>query len=203
MFKQIQLNADDEDGSVSLKPLCPTRWICRGASLESVDTNYENILDTLEEIKENGGNSEGAKAAPGLIILMEKFATVFGLQMCQTFFMPIEELARELQSKDITASTVNRVKDGLIRFLHDLRRDEHFKKLFENAVNKAKELNIEGPSLPRQRKRRNIHSYFGNSNQDSAHGWSSPEEYFRAEYREVIDLLTASLNIKRGSNKNL
>ena len=76
--------------------------------------NYSVLLETLEEIRDNGGTSEGAKAAPGLLVLMDKFTTVFGLKMCLLLFSPVEDMACHLQSKQLNASTVRTIKNSLL-----------------------------------------------------------------------------------------
>ena len=39
-----------EEGGVSLKPLCPTRWTARTAAIDVILTDYDLLLETLEEV---------------------------------------------------------------------------------------------------------------------------------------------------------
>ena len=197
VFKNFQLQCSyskEVPGNISsIKPLCPTRWTCRTESLASVLHNYNVILETLEEIRNNGGNSEGAKTAPGLIVLMEKFSTVFGLKMCFILFSVTEEMASKLQSKQIHAGTVRTIRDGLLRYLNDLRTDEHFNKLFNDAKLMCETLDIEMPTLPRRRKTaKKINDYL-RTTADTDHVWDSPEQYYKQQFYQVIDIMIVQI----------
>ena len=84
-----------------LRPLCPTRWTCRTASLQSVLSSYPAILDTLEKFSASGG--EPARRAGGVLATMERFATVIGLHVSLAVFAVAEDLSRALQSATATA----------------------------------------------------------------------------------------------------
>ena len=45
-----------------LPPLCPTRWTVRGRALDSVLSNYELVIESLDELSDEPG-STGAEAA--------------------------------------------------------------------------------------------------------------------------------------------
>ena len=86
--------------SAKLRPLCPTRWTCRSASLRSVLSSYGAILDTMEECSASGG--EPARRAGGVLATMERFATVIGLHVSLAVFSVAENLSRALQTATAT-----------------------------------------------------------------------------------------------------
>ena len=200
IFKDIQTATAVEKGDAAplkgLRPLCPTRWTCRTQSLDGVAENYNELMETLLDIQNAGGSSEGAKAAPGLLALMEKFSTVFGLFAAISLFAPAEEMAKKLQSTDLDAGTVKVLKDTLKNYLLSLRSDENFQLVYKRTVDKCKQYDLEEPVLPRQRKvpRRIDGFYAESSGRDTNHVWKSPEEYFRAQYFEIIDRMINGLD---------
>jgi len=85
-----------------LKPLCPTRWTVHTGAVHAVISNYSIIFLELEKIGTET-NSEGSRKAIGIVAVMEKFATYFGLKLCYLIFAAMEQLSKTLQYKDISA----------------------------------------------------------------------------------------------------
>lgn len=80
----------------TLKPICPTRWLCRVRSVTAVLDQYEAVLNSLEEGA--SGTGEVATKAAGLLDRFRKGVTVLGLKIADVIFGPLEELNRSLQS---------------------------------------------------------------------------------------------------------
>ena len=193
VFKKIQIQSVI-GGSLlhqrSLKPLCETRWTCRTSSLCSILDNYEVILETLEEVTKSGGSTKGAKESPQLLCYLEKFSTVFGLKMCLLLFSPTENMATQLQSKQLDASAVKTIKSGLLRHLKDMRSDSFFKELYNSSKTMCQELEFEPPTLPRRIRapKKITKDYHGVPNRD--HGCDTPEKYYKTQFFSVIDSMT-------------
>lgn len=47
--------------TLSLRPLCPTRWVVRAKSIQSVLNNYEALMHAMEEVS-FASDDAGAKA---------------------------------------------------------------------------------------------------------------------------------------------
>jgi len=69
LFEKIrhELLTDEENypalaSSLSLRPLCPTRWTVRAKSLASVADNYDAVLATLDAIAMEDKTESGSKA---------------------------------------------------------------------------------------------------------------------------------------------
>ena len=78
-------------GTPGLKPFCPTRWTVHTVALDAVLKNYAVICTELEQIgKECYG--EPSRKASGLLALMEKFTTFFGLKLSHLVFSATEQL---------------------------------------------------------------------------------------------------------------
>ena len=76
-------------GSPGLKPLCPTRWTVRTASVDAILKNYNVICEELDLIGAESRGDSSTKAL-GLLAIMEKFATHFGLKLCFLIFRATE-----------------------------------------------------------------------------------------------------------------
>lgn len=59
MFSAVA--ADSGGPSVSLRPLCPTRWTVRGTAIKAVLSQYDSILTSLDEMA-TAGSSTSARA---------------------------------------------------------------------------------------------------------------------------------------------
>ena len=170
-----------------LKPLCPTRWTVRTAALDAVIKNYTVICTALEQIsKECCG--EPSRKASGLISLMEKFSTFYGLKLSFLVFSATEQLSRTLQSSSINAQEASMASSGTKHFLIRQRTESSFDHFYRTVVEEAKDLTMP-PTLPRKR-------YTSVRINDGApnHNFSTPEEYFRKQYYEILDLLTNELD---------
>ena len=67
-----------KEPATALRPLCPTRWGCRDASVRSVLANYGALQQYLEELAEDARASVGASStASGFVKLMNSFLFFF------------------------------------------------------------------------------------------------------------------------------
>lgn len=170
--------------SPGLKPLCVTRWTVRSGAIDAVIKNYEIIGATLEEIGETS-NGEASQKTSGLLSLMDKFTTYFGLRLSHSIFAPTEQLSRTLQAKDISAQEATTTVTKTASYLKRQRSDAVFNEFYKRVKGEAKNL-TEGPVLPRQRripKRGTVN-----------HSFSSPDDYFRKQYFEAHDIVIAELD---------
>ena len=72
---------DSEEGSVSLKPLCPTRWTARTSAINAILEDFDLLLETLEEVHQSTSDEYGMKAG-GLLQSLEKFNSPLCLRLC-------------------------------------------------------------------------------------------------------------------------
>ncbi|KAF3859823.1 hypothetical protein F7725_000078 [Dissostichus mawsoni] len=189
IFKNIRDAAAASPGaSAGLTPLCPTHWTARGSAIKSLLANYEAVYDTLDEIIRMGGNTEASKKAPGLQALMTQFSVFFGLKVCLKLFSSAEEVARVLQSKDLSAETVKSAVQMLQTYYTNLRSTEALHSIFEDAQRTTMNDLVQAPALPPRRRAPRRYD-----DGDAPHRWENPEDYFRSQFFEVVDLLTSEL----------
>ena len=85
------------EGVVSLKKLFSTRWTARTAAIDAILKDYSVLLVVLEEMYTTTHGEYGMKAS-GLLHLLEKFNTLFGLKLS---YLLAEQLSLSLQKKNI------------------------------------------------------------------------------------------------------
>jgi len=117
----------------SLKPICPTRWLCRVQSVSAVLDQYAAVLSSIEEISMEASGEMATKAAA----LLDRFSdgkAVIGLKISRMVFGLLEELNRSLQSSSYTVSgmlqAVSTVKSQLLK----LHTEEQFDELYNNVT---------------------------------------------------------------------
>ena len=57
----------------TIRPICPTRWVMRQASLDSILCNYERIITVLDEVPEHSNGAKVRAKAIGLLSKVEEF----------------------------------------------------------------------------------------------------------------------------------
>ena len=172
--------------SVSLKPLCPTRWTVRTAAISAVLSNYSNLLAALEQINAETHDDYGRKAG-GYLAQMDKFSTFFGLKLAHLIFSGTEQLSLTLQGKDTTIQEAVNATELAVKYLTRLRSDSTFVDFYSKTVEEAKELTSD-PVLPRYR--RPPHRI---DDGEAPVLFSDPKSYFKQQYFEILDLLVNEL----------
>ncbi|KAK0131373.1 Zinc finger MYM-type protein 1 [Merluccius polli] len=112
----------------NLRTFCPTRWTVRTGTLKSVIDNYSVLTTAMEEFSEESRDECGRKAG-GILAMLEKFSTHFGLRLAYLVFYPTEQLSKTECSRYNTS----------------------FYSATESVFEASKDL-TEGPQLPRQRR---------------------------------------------------
>ena len=190
MLQSIIQCTDNPEQLSSIRPLCPTRWTCRTVSIKSVLDNYSSLMTLLDTIS-CSFNDEHSRKASGMLALMEKFDTYFGLCVAVKVFGAAEELSRGLQAKHITAQEAFLAAECTRQFYNGLRNESAFHTLFESAKVAAAadpEGRIGEPTTARRRKvPKKIDG-------DAEHFFeSNPESSLRRQFFEILDILDTQL----------
>lgn len=110
----------------SLKPLCPTHWTARTSTIKFLLDNFEAAMTPWMKLSEWGKTQKHTKKAPGLQALMTQFTVFFGLSVSLKLFSSAEEVARVLQSTDVSAETVESAVQMLQTHYRDMRSTDAF-----------------------------------------------------------------------------
>ena len=178
-----------------MRPLCPTRWTVRHGAIEAVLKNYEALQDTFRSVNETCHDDYGRRAG-GLLAVMEKFDTYFGLQLVDLVFAATEQLSVSLQSKNTTIMEALHATKLARNHLTRLRDETTFDRFYEKTKSAASELTAE-PTLPRYR-----HKPRRLADGSLPHRYDSVESCHRHMFYEVLEVLVGVID-KRFNQESL
>ena len=193
LFEGIKAQNEDTASRPGIRPFCPTRWTVRASAMSSLLLNYATLQETFEEVSR--GSDDYARRASGVVALMQRFSTYFGLCLALEMFSVTEDLSRSLQKKDTTCGAAKAAADVCTRHFVSQRTDEAFVEFFQEAEKKAETM-CDEPRLPRYtRPPRRI------DDGSAPHQHSAPVDYFRQQYFEAIDTVRQTIE-DRFNQKN-
>jgi hypothetical protein len=181
-----------------IRPLCPTRWLVRVSAIQSLITQYDPVLDCLEEMSQPAAGSNVTARASGLRSQLCKGSTLLALKMAQKVFGLLEMLNRSLQARYQTVSGMLKAVDETLSGLRDLRLDAAFGKLLADTEEIVAELDLEALTVPRQRKPPK--RYTGDAVPRVA---ITVSDYYRPLYFELVDTAVQQLENRFHGNASL
>jgi len=188
LFSEKLKQCDSSSVGVNIKLLCLTRWTARHGAFEAVLKDYPILMETMEEISETSHDEYGVKAK-GILALMEKFSTYFGIELGFLVFGAAETLSNTLQGKDTSFQEAMSAVTLAKSFYKRIRKEEEYNRFYNRIVRKAEEVKIDAPCLPRhKRPPRRVDAG------SRPHQFTTPKEFFRAKYFETCDLLLGELD---------
>ncbi|MGH0123253.1 UNVERIFIED_CONTAM: hypothetical protein FKN15_011472 [Acipenser sinensis] len=155
VFEQVQkdLAAENSEDSVrfgKLKTLCPTRWAVGVKSVAALLHHYKALRNTLETIASSDKSESGTKTN-GFCEVMTTFQFLFGLMSSKNTFEPVETLSCILQNPNLCAAEARSSVKKTTEVLSALRSDEQFSTLWQDCMNKTRQLEVNESQLPWQR----------------------------------------------------
>lgn len=184
-LEAVQIQQDSSSTTSGIRSLCPTRWTVRTGAMEAIIRNYEALQETMEI--SSHGTDDCSRRANGMIALMDRFSTYFGLKFSTLLFSITEQMSIHLQGKDTKVQDGYMLVNQSIKALKRLRTDNSFDTFFESVKKEASGL-CDPPVLPRQRQLpRRI------DDGASQHVHVSIEDYYRREYYQAIDTVIGEL----------
>ena len=118
---------------------------------------------------------------------MTKFSVFFGLKFSMVVFSATEQLSVTLQCHSINAQQAISAVNAAIQYFHRLRSDSSYDTFYKSVVEASTDL-TDKPALPRQKRIPRRHDQ-GAEN----HHFTTPDEYFRQQYFEVLDTMIGEL----------
>ena len=126
--------------------------------------------------------------ADGFLKKLDSFSFYFDLSTLIFIFEIIENLNEALQKQDLNISNAHNSVKTTVQRIEKLRDDADFMRHWSFIMSDIKKLDIELPTVPRVRKAPKRYE-----SQSSPHKFTTPEEYYRKLYFEVIDTTLAFL----------
>ena len=84
--------------TAGIRTLCRTRWTVRSGAMQAIISNYKVLQEAMEV--SSHGSDDCSRRANGILALMERFATYFGLKLSILIFSITEQMSIHLQRKD-------------------------------------------------------------------------------------------------------
>lgn len=125
----------------------------------------------------------------GIASQLEKFNFLFGVFLGERVLRLADNLSCTLQKKELSAAEGNSAALLTCDALSALRSTAEFERFWCIVLDKASEVGIDEPSLPRRRKTPR-HLEIGEGSSDYP---SSVKEYYRPQYFEAFDLIVGCI----------
>ncbi|XP_076359091.1 zinc finger MYM-type protein 1-like [Tachypleus tridentatus] len=188
LLEKIKANINLE--TAGLKVICPIRWTFRGQSFDRIIANYEALLLEWDVCLEDRLDSEMRARIIGVRSQMEKFEYFFALHLGVAVYSLTDNLLKTLPKTCMSAAQGQQNAKLVAGVLDKMRNDSNFDKIYEEVHRKAMKLNISEPQMPRQ-KREPKRFEVGTGEPSFP---SSPKEFYRRQYFEVLDLAINAIN---------
>ncbi|KAJ8877937.1 hypothetical protein PR048_022396 [Dryococelus australis] len=130
--------------SSGVRPLCPTRWTARVASISGILNTHNSILAMLSNIAES--TEEISSRARGLLDLLTKVELYLGFLVCRDVFTPRDRLS-SLQDQKLTVAGGREAISCTV-----IRNYKKFDDLRTKMTEQTKILELEKPKPPRNEK---------------------------------------------------
>ena len=197
MFQAICVSNETESPHPSaIKPLCPTRWLCRLSAIQSALDNYSTILLSLKEMADVGA-TESATKANGLLDLFQKGETLLGLMVASRPVALLEQLKCALQAKPANVSGMLEAVKISSESIWAWRSDGVFHEIFIAAEEKGEKYELDPLEIPR---RRCPPKRF--ADEVPQNHPANPEEHYRKHYLDFIDAVSKGLSDRYNPSKS-
>ncbi|XP_025191890.1 52 kDa repressor of the inhibitor of the protein kinase-like [Melanaphis sacchari] len=197
MFKKEESMKDDgcHSNKEKLKRLCPTRWVDRHSSVETIYDFLPVIVNSLEEMITWPDKDVATKANQILLTLGTSEFNI-GLSVIIKLFQYTKPLSVYLQKKNIDlVEAINHI-NTILNELMNIRENAEivFSDLFKNLIKRSNEMDIE-IKIPRLAKRQKHRNNFSSEN---------PEDYFSVSiFIPFIDSIIQQLNDRFNNHKEI
>ncbi|CAF4089460.1 unnamed protein product [Adineta steineri] len=133
MFKKVQqqlkIDRSDLSTNTTLKNWAETRWDSRWISIQSIIDNYQVLLQSLEELEEEG--TDRSIDARGLLFALKEPLFIVTIFIIHNLFGKIKILSDQLKSESLDFGKAHILINSVIKQINDLRSEDEFDKLFE------------------------------------------------------------------------
>nr|XP_014341624.1 PREDICTED: zinc finger MYM-type protein 1-like [Latimeria chalumnae] len=183
-FEQFQKQFASEE--VSIKPLCPTRWIVRTGAINAVLVNCHALVECCQEIN-SSCNDEYGRIAGDVLAQLKQFKVYFGLRLAHLIFSATERTSRVLQRNDCSLQEGLQSVELTGAFLAWQRTDEAFHLFYKSVVAEGTKFTGKPSLLRAKRLPKCLDSG------TDAHRFETPEAFFRQQYFEAFDITAGEL----------
>ena len=146
--------------------------------IRRVLSQYEAVLETLDEYRRGNASTESKSRAAGLYDRFSRGNMLLCLMLAVSVFEVLENLCTALQVRRTTVSGILQAASQTMSRLQEMRCDSHFLSLHEAAENSTTALCLKVLTLPRQCRPPRRREYTNNDQ----YMHDSPASYFKTVY---------------------
>ena len=184
------MRKNTRNDSKGIHAFCPTRWTVRGEALQSILSNYEELMDLWEWSLSNIKDTEMKARIRGVQAVMPTFDFLFGCELGIIILKQTDNLSRALHSSQISAAQGNALALDVVSIMAKDRNDASFDLFWQRALKRKEELNMEEPKLPRKRK---LPARLEEGKAGSYFYPPMPKSRYRNIYFQALDCVTSSI----------
>ena len=175
--------------SISLRPLCPTRWTVTASAINSVVCNYEHLMQTLDRIQADRGTpTDAACTARGLLKQLQQSETYFRCVVSYRLFAITYAFATAIHRPTINVAEVLRRKREVLGELRVVR--EQFDVIFDSVVVESERMDLDEFQLPRKRR---VPARIDSGRAEPVQ-FNDVRSLHRAQFYEAVDVLVSTIN---------
>ena len=147
------LRVESQNTDPSVHAFCVTRWTVRGNTLAAIINNHKEVMALWEQALQITKDTEMKARIIGVQEQMRQFRYFFGCFLGQKILIQTDNLSKTLQNRDLSAIEGQEIASAVVKVLKKDRCDQHFELLWNLALIKIKDKDIDEPILPRKRRR--------------------------------------------------
>ncbi len=165
-----------------IQPLYPTCFTVKYQAFDGLSKQLPAIISVLTEIEEQSDNKDICFQAAGFQEQMGKFHFFFCLTISLHLFKITDHLSIQIQLPGVNVAQGIELTKYSLTELTKQRSDMAFSELWQTALSLANENQADPPALPRRQP-----SAPKRFQATAAHQFTSPEEFYRVQYYEMLD----------------
>ena len=175
--------------SLTVKPLCETRWESRVDSVGVLRYQANEVHDALIEISESLNDPQACSEAESLADAILDYSFIVSVVFWYEILFRVNKISKTLQQEDVDLSVAIEMLDSAVKWLKEYRQ-KGLPSAMVDAREIAEELGIV-PKFKATRTRRKK-AHFGEAQDETI---TDPQELFRVDYFNVIlDRAIASMD---------
>ena len=183
-----RLREEAAPGNSGYRTLCPTRWIVRAVSLQSILDNWDVFQELWDEILEGRVDPDIRSRVVGLQTQMQSFNFFLGIQLGVLVLRHTDNLSSTLQHTHthLSCYEAQQIAKVSLSMLKGMREEASFHMFFEKVRASAQKLEVNDPKLPRKRKGPSRYE----DGEAPAEFVPTVEEHYRQIFYQTIDMVT-------------
>ena len=135
----MEFESEPEEKANDITKLLQTWWAVRATYLQRVINNYEAPMKVWIHCLDNGEmESELKGRIIGVKIQIKSFELYFGLHLGTWCYSHIDNVARSVQNKGMSACSSKRLANLTMQTLETLRNEERYENFYETVLKTAK-----------------------------------------------------------------